>query len=116
VDPKHKPIILVGAEFLGIHVHCEFWVTLSPYFIQFIVIFCKTLSTVHIASYYFAYFFCSSLSLFYLCMFRCILGLVAVTVTEWSGLVYYYYYYYYYSETTNNSVVEILHTVNGKVC
>jgi hypothetical protein len=50
-------------------------------------IFCKVLSAIHIAPYRFSYFICcQSLSLFYLCMFRCILGLVALTVSEWSAL------------------------------
>ena len=61
----------------------------SPYFIHFLVIFCKMLSSIHIAPYHFSYFlFCPSPSLFYLCMFHCILGLVALTVSEWSALSY----------------------------
>jgi hypothetical protein len=40
-----------------------------------------------IAPYHFSYFLsCPSPSLFYLCIFRCILGLVALTVSEWSAL------------------------------
>jgi len=45
------------------------------------------LFAIYIAPYHFPYFlFCPRLSLFYLCMFRRILGLVAFTVSEWSAL------------------------------
>jgi hypothetical protein len=70
------------------YVYSAVWVTLSPYFIQFLLIFCKVLSAVHITSNHFSNFlFCPSLSLFCLCTFRCILGLVALTVSEWSALL-----------------------------
>ena len=107
---------------------CTFYITLSPYFIHFPVIFCKMLCAIYIYIYiyiapnHFSYFLlCPSPSLFHLCMFHCILGLVALTVSEWSVLSplfavtflslritrcpanpdvpipgYYYYYYYYY--------------------
>ena len=43
-------------------------------------------TALHIAPYHFSYFlFCPS-PLFYLCMFHCILGLMALTVSEWSAL------------------------------
>jgi hypothetical protein len=59
---------------------------LSPYFIHCLVICCKALFAIYIAPYHFSYFlFCPSLSLFYLCTFRCILGWVALTVSEWSA-------------------------------
>ena len=42
---------------------------------------------IHIAPYHFSYFlFCPSPSLFHLCMFHCILGLMALTVSERSAL------------------------------
>jgi hypothetical protein len=42
---------------------------------------------IHITPYHFSYFlFCPSPSMFYICMFHCILGLVALTVSEWSAL------------------------------
>jgi hypothetical protein len=51
------------------------------------LIVCKMLSAIHIAPYNFSYFFfCRSPCVFYLCIFRCILGLVALTVSEWSAL------------------------------
>jgi len=59
-----------------------FWIA-----IHFLLIFCKMLSAIHIAPYHFSYsLFCPSPSLFFLCMFHCILGLVALTVSEWSTL------------------------------
>ena len=60
-----------------------FWHSLTSCFLFF----CKMLSAVHIAQYHFSYFlFCPSPSVFYLCMFHCILGLVALAVSEWSTL------------------------------
>ena len=44
-------------------------------------------SAIHITPHHFSYFlFCPSPSTFYLWMFHCILGLVALTVSEWSAL------------------------------
>jgi hypothetical protein len=54
----------------------------------FLAVFRKMLSAIHIAPYHFSYIvFCPSLSLFYLCIFRCNLGLLALTVSEWSALI-----------------------------
>jgi len=39
---------------LGIHVRSAFWVTFSPYFIHFLVIFCRMLPAIHIAPYHFS--------------------------------------------------------------
>jgi hypothetical protein len=44
------------------------------------------LTYLHVAPYHFSYlFFCPSLSVFYLFKFCCMLGLVALTVSEWSA-------------------------------
>jgi len=49
--------------------------------------FCRMLPAIHIAPYHFSYFlFCPSSSLFYSCIFHCILGLVALTVSECPAL------------------------------
>ena len=99
----------------------------GAYIVSFSVesIFCQMLYAIHIAPYHFSYFlFCPSPSIFYPCMFHCILGLVTLTVSEWSALSclvaitflslrstrfpaipdVYYYYYYYCSFTDRNSL------------
>jgi hypothetical protein len=69
-------------------VHFTVWLPcLLGYFIHFLVPVCKMLFAIHIAPYRFSYFsFCLRPSVFQLCIFRCILGQVALTVSEWSVL------------------------------
>jgi hypothetical protein len=60
---------------------------LREHCVAIILIFCRMLPAIHIAPYHLSYFlFCPSSSLFYSCMFPCILGLMALTVSEWFTL------------------------------